>query len=94
MSALHMSWEHEVLKDGNRVRDTKWTKIIAVMSEEFVGKTKDELEIRAKAGKVWDVEGQFELREPEASYRCHFKFKKGDVRHENTYIWKDYPQIL
>ena len=63
-------------------------------SEEFVGRTKEGLGIRAKTRKVREMAGQFELREPEASYSGHFKAKKGDIGAENTYFWDDYLEIL
>jgi hypothetical protein len=43
-----------------------------VGSEEFVERTKEELDIRAKGREVREMEEQFELREPGASYKGHF----------------------
>ena len=40
------------LKDGNCVREGKWTQSIAIGSEGFVEKTRQELGIRARGRKV------------------------------------------
>jgi len=89
LRAAHRSWVDEALKDGESVREAKWSESISVGSEEFVERTKEELGIRARARKVREMEGQFELREPGATYSAHFEAKKGDIRPENTYLWKD-----
>ena len=94
LRAAHRSWVHEALKDGNRVRDAKWSESLAVGSEGFVERTKEQLGIRAKGREVRGMEGQFELREPEATYHSHFEVKKADIGSENTYFWNDYPVIL
>jgi putative transposase len=46
------SWIEEALKSENINRESKWTKSIAVGSEEFVQNTKKELGGRAKGRKV------------------------------------------
>ena len=63
---------------------------IAVWSEESVERTKVELGTWAKGREVREVEGQFELREPGASYQGHFGPEKSDIGAENTYSWNDY----
>lgn len=63
---------------------------MAVGSEEFVERTKEELGMRAKGREVREMEGQFELREPGASYQGHFGPQKSDIGAENTYSWNDY----
>ena len=68
--------------------------LTGVGSEGFVERTKEQLGIRAKRGQVRGMEGQFELREPEATYHSHFEVKKTDIGSENTYFWNDYPVIL
>ena len=57
--------------------------------EKFVKRTKEELGIRAKDRKVREIEEQFELRVPEATYKGDFEAKRGDIRAKNTYLWKD-----
>ena len=90
----HKSWLDEALKNGERVREARWSEIIAVGREEFVERTKEELGIRASGRKIREMEGQFELRESEAPYNGHFDAKKSDIRPENAYVWQDYPRIL
>ena len=52
------------------------TYLTGVGSEGFVERTKERLGIRAKGREVMGVDGQFELREPEAAYHSHFEPKR------------------
>ncbi len=63
--------------------------LTGVGSKGFVERTKEQLGIRAKRREVRGMEGQFELREPEATYHSHFEVKKADIGSENTYFWND-----
>jgi len=90
LRAAHRSWVHEALKDGNGDRDAKWSESHAVGSEGFVERTRERLGIRAKGREVRGMDGQFELREPEAIYHSHFEAKKTDIEPENSYLWNDY----
>ncbi len=72
----HKSWLDEALKNGERVREARWSESIAIGREEFVERTKEELGIRARGRKIREMEGQFELRELEAPYNDHFEAKR------------------
>jgi hypothetical protein len=61
-----------------------------VESKEFVERTEEQLRIRAKGREVREMEGQFELRDPGASYKGHFEPEKGDIGAENTHFWNNY----
>ncbi len=63
------------------------TDLTRVGSEEFVERAKEELGRRASGRKTREMEGQFELREAEATYNGHFEATKSDIRPENTYLW-------
>jgi len=89
----HKFWVDEALKDGGSGREERWSQSIAVGSEEFVERIKVELGIRAKGREVREIEGQFELREPGASYKGHFGPQKSDIGTENTYYWNDYLDV-
>jgi putative transposase len=86
----HNIWVNEALKDGCSGREERWSQSIAVGSKEFVERVKGELGIRAKGREVRETKGQFELREPGASYRGHFRPEKSDIGVENTYSWNDF----
>ena len=45
---------------------------------------------RAKGRKVREMEGQFEVREPGASYKGHFDRENDDIGGESTYSWHYY----
>ena len=86
----HRSWVDEALKDGISSREARWSESIAVGSEEFVRRTKEELSIRAKGREVREMPVHFELREPGASYKGHFGSKNNDIGAENSCFVNDY----
>ena len=45
-----------------------------------------ELGIQGSGRKIREMEGQFEIRESEATYKSHFEAKKSDIRPENAYL--------
>ncbi len=87
LRAAHSHWAEEYLGDGRGVRDSKWTQSIAVGSEGFVDRTKDQLGIRAKARKVIETAEAFQLREPQVAYRVNSGAKNDDIGAENSYFW-------
>ena len=93
LQASHRGWMDESLGNGGGRRDRKWSRNIAVGSEEFVERTKVELGIRAKGRKVLDGGEEYQLREPRASYSDIFDTKNADIGPENSYFWKINPDI-
>lgn len=89
LRAAHRRWVDEALKDGNGVREAKWSESIAVGSQEFVERTREELGIRAKGREARETEGQFELREPGVFYSGLFPAQMGDIGPQNTYLWSN-----
>jgi hypothetical protein len=63
---------------------------MAVGTEKLVERTREELGILAKGREAREMEGQFELREPRASYQGHFGPEKSNIGAENTYSWNGY----
>ncbi|MBW2429277.1 MAG: hypothetical protein JRF56_09980 [Deltaproteobacteria bacterium] len=53
------------MEDANCVGEGKWTQSIAIGSEGFVEKTRQELGIRAKGRKVVEARASYQLREPQ-----------------------------
>ena len=77
---------------GGIVREVKWSESIALGSEDFVDRMKDDPGIRAMGRKAREIEEQFELRESEVSYHGHFQAKKfhigPEIRTSGTNILK------
>jgi len=67
-----------------------WTQSIAIGSEGFVKKTRQELGIRARGRKVVEAGPEYQLREPQVSYSDHFGLENDDIGAENTYFWDVY----
>jgi putative transposase len=89
----HRHWVEAHLADGAGVRDSRWSRSIAVGSAQFVVKTKSELGIRAKGRKVVDDGKAYQLREPEVVYQDGFDPESGDIGAGNTYLWNTNPDI-
>jgi putative transposase len=77
--AVHRDWVNDSLGQGRSIRDSKWTRSIAVGSEHFVHRTKKELGARAKGRVVLESAEAFQLREPEVSYLVDFGPKNDDI---------------
>jgi hypothetical protein len=86
----HRNWVEAFVEDGNCVREGKWTQSIAIGSEGFVEKTRQELGIRAKGRKVVGAGPAYQLREPQVSYLVYFGLENDDIGAENTYFWDVY----
>jgi putative transposase len=87
LRTAHRFWIEALLEDGTSVRESKWTRSIAVGSEEFIEATIESLGQRAKGRKVLDAGSALQLREPEVSYRANFGRENEDIGVENTYFW-------
>jgi putative transposase len=64
----HLEWVNESLASSNNIRDSRWTRSIAVGSEQFVKRIKAGLSTKALGRKIREVHGGYELREGVASY--------------------------
>jgi putative transposase len=84
--AVHRDWVNDSLGQGRSIRDSKWTRSIAVGSEDFVHRTKEELGARAKGRVVLESAEAFQLREPGVSYLIDFGPKNDDIGQENGYF--------
>jgi putative transposase len=76
---------NESLASSNNIRDSRWTRSIAVGSEQFVERIKAGLNTKALGRKIRNMHGGYELREAVASYITDFDYKKGDIGPENAY---------
>jgi putative transposase len=84
--AVHWDWVNDAHGQGRSIRDSKWSRSIAVGSEHFVHRTKKELGARAKGREVIEGGEAFQLREPEVSYHINFGPKNDDIGAENGYF--------
>jgi len=87
LRTAHRDWVNDSLGQGRSIRDSKWSRSIAVGSERFVHRTKKELGARAKGRVVLESAEAFQLREPEVSYLIDFDPKNDDIGAENEYFW-------
>ena len=84
--SYHKKLVNEYLRGANNIRDDKWTKGIAVGSEDFVKRIKATLGIPAKGRKSRETPEAYQLRESPLPYSDHFGDKNDDIGSENTYF--------
>jgi len=80
-------WIEEGLRIDRHVRDSKWTRSVAVGGKEFVEMTKGRLGYRAEGRKVVKSDEDYQLREQQASYIANSGHKKVTLSNDNTYLW-------
>lgn len=83
----HKKWVDDYLRNGNNIRDGKWTESIAVGSKTFTERVKELMGVLAIGRKSTGVGESYQLREPDVPYAAHFGAKKSNIEHENMYIW-------
>jgi hypothetical protein len=93
LRTAHRDWVNDSLGQGRSIRDSKWSRSIAVGSEHFVHKTKKELGARAKGRVVVETAEAFQLREPGVSYLIDFEPKNDDIGAKNGYFWNNNVEI-
>jgi hypothetical protein len=69
-------------------RDARWTQALAVGSQAFVEKIKDELGGKALHRGLDRLDGTYALREAGEAYRRHIDVKNAAVSPKNTVLWK------
>jgi len=79
LRASHRLWVEEAIRNGDLSRDDRWSRSVAVGTEQFVNKVKGELSFRTKGRGVRQADGVFELRETTTVYRALLGCKKGDM---------------
>ena len=80
--------EEELLRDCLQ-RDPAWSEAIAVGSETFIEKTKEQLKSRASHLNCLSIRDRFILKEPETIYQVHLNPEKAQLRVDNCYYWDD-----
>ena len=86
---LHRQWIDEALQHDRLRREPCWSESIAVGSEAFVEKTKEQLRSRAYSRECQPVGDKYQLKEPAVNYQVHFAPEKGQLRPENQCYWED-----
>ncbi|NOZ51835.1 MAG: hypothetical protein GXP08_01640 [Gammaproteobacteria bacterium] len=89
LQQLHRQWVEEELQRDRLQRVPTWSESIAVGSEAFVEQTKEQLKSSAYHLKSKFVDGRYILKEPETIYQVYLPSKKGRLRLENSYFWRD-----
>ena len=85
----HTRWVEDALKRGDRAREDRWTRSIAVGDGDFVADVRAKLGIRARGRVAAAAEGTHFLREAQAPYTPDFDPENAETGAENTYFWGD-----
>jgi hypothetical protein len=90
LSLSHRSWVEEALKNGERIRERRWSESIAVGSLLFVEQAKVDLGARGFGRKIISSAEGHELRESQVSYDGHLGGQKRPPSYENSLPWHIY----
>ncbi|HLO60911.1 MAG TPA: transposase [Bacteroidales bacterium] len=74
---------NELLSKQQLNRESKWTESLAVGSEDFVERVKEQLDFRAKSRKIIKTENDYILSDSEIPYRAIFDPKNEPLRLKN-----------
>ncbi len=88
----HKTLVEEVLCADKQVRDEKWTKSIAVGSQDYVNHIKEQLGYLASNRTIRQTTETttFHLQEPPASYNAFSGVGNDDMKGDNVYFWDVY----
>ena len=79
----------EALAGEKGVRDEKWTRSIAVGSEEFVVEMQEKLGVKVRKRSKHEAAGVYELREPDSAYGRNLAHENEALRSENERFWTE-----
>jgi hypothetical protein len=81
-------WVETAMEGDGSVRDSRWTKSIAVGDQSFVKDVMEKLGYKAIYREIAEEDGITILREPKIPYSASFGTKTGVLSPQNSYIWK------
>ncbi len=87
LTISHRKWVEEVLGNGSKIPNEKWSRSIAVGTKAFLEETKQRLGIRAKGRKIVNDENSNALMEEQRPYGNVFNPKKDNLSLKNTCFW-------
>jgi putative transposase len=85
----HRAWVAEALRQDAMKRDERWSEALAVGSQAFVEKVKQELAMKGSHRDVKGDHGTYVLREQQDAYGCDFMAENDALRPKNTVIWSE-----
>lgn len=83
----HQQWVADALQQEAMKRDERWSEALAVGSQAFVEKMKQELAMKGRHRDVDGEHGTYALREPRNAYTSNFVAENDVLRPKNTVIW-------
>ena len=84
---VRRQWVDQALQRTLLMRDARWTEALAVGSEAFVAKIKEELGSKALHRELKRVDGTYVLRESGEAYSSHFAVENEALRFKNALLW-------
>jgi putative transposase len=91
LQQAHRQWVDDALHGAMTLRDDRWTQALAVGSQAFVEKIKDELGLKALHREVEPVDGTYALRESGEAYNTRFAVENEALRFKNALLWNTIP---
>jgi putative transposase len=91
LKEAHLNWVDEALKIDRHERNPKWSKAVAVGSEDYIKHIKKDLGMKVVHRKTNQVHKEFELREDELPYNDDFDHQNTGLSGNNSHFWNVYP---
>lgn len=89
LRTAHKHWVDDALVREGHKRERLWTESIAVGSEHFVERVKEELGRKATGRSIVEKGMIVHLREHAVPYKATLGIKNEDIGGENSYFWND-----
>jgi len=81
---MHYEWVEAAIEGDQRKRQAAWSEAVAIGSEGFVERMKQEMGHKVVGRRPVQTGGACMLREPDSSYSLHFDGEKVGLRVENS----------
>jgi len=89
LQLVYSQWIEDALEIENNVRETKWSRSIAVGDKTFIENMKKELGHKARYRRAMGEGTEFQLKEDQIPYNADFDTESNDLSGENRYFWND-----
>ena len=90
LKELHAKWLAEALKTDRHKRERKWSRAVAVGSEDYIEHIKKELGMKVIHRKTHQDCNGFEVREDKIPYKADLAPRNDRLSQNNSYFWSVY----
>jgi putative transposase len=93
LAETHRGWLETSLKNGDNIREEKWTDSMTLGSEALCGDHQGEAWVQGQGAEVIVGDGSYTLKEPPARYRGILGHENAVQRPQNEHLWEGSDEI-